>query len=827
MLDIKTQYQYAQVLVDIDAKALDRRTFSYRIPEGLETVVDVGLPVLVPFGRMKQIAGYIVGFTNYVEPGIRVKDILDVLDESPLFDLEYLNFLDWVGQYYATQLMTVLSTALPSSVIQKTKREVFLTGEDLPSEQAYALSLPAKQVLTTLKDRQKKTGIGVRYLASATGLPLRVLNQALYKLKELGVVTMQSRTTGAMKGKTVSWVQVIKDADTSGLTPRQTALWESLNAYESDFILTSQAIDLAKTTKATLQKLAQTSVIALHDLPEHRDQGLIEYYRKGKSIDDLTLNDEQQVAVHAVLKDETPEPHLLYGVTGAGKTEVYMALTQAMVKQGKTVLILVPEISLTSHIAKRFIERFGTEQLTLWHSQLSAGEKVDAWRRINQGDLKIVIGARSAIFAPMKNLGLIVMDEEHEGSYKQDSPAPRYHAKTLAIELAKRSGARLLLGSATPDIETYYAALNSNRILTLKNRFGGRKMAAVDVVDMRQAKSASNAGSMVSATLEQALAHTIEKGEQAILLLNRRGFYTLIICNNCQYVFECPHCSVAVTYHRFKNNVRCHYCGYEAQKPQFCTQCASFDLTFTGLGTQRLEESIKESLPEARLLRLDSDVMTKKFAHRDIFEAFGAHEADILMGTQMVAKGLDVPNVTLVGVIGADTAFSLPDYKASERGFQLLTQVAGRSGRGEKPGRVLIQSLQPSHPVLLRAQDQDYLGFYEDEIARRQEFDFPPYSQLFRLIISCPDELRARHFAEAVTMNLRQILQEATLDPVVQILGPAPCVIARIQGRFRFHVMIKNKYGQVAHEIITQFYRQVQPPPEVNFLIDVDAQSFL
>ncbi len=819
-------YKYAQILVDLDAKALDRRTFSYGIPEGMDGVLEIGTPVTVPFGRMRQITGYVVGFTNYVDPGIRVKEITDILDEEPLFDLDYLQFLDWIAQYYGTSLMTVLTAALPSSMIQKTRREVFLEAPQFAPDYAYQLPRAAQMILSYLKERPSGKGVRVRYLASQTGLPLKLVNQMLYRLRQDGIVRLASRSDDAMNRKMLKWIKLNPNNEGVELTKRQSEVLLQLKEKLTEETTLSQASALVKTTTATLQKLAETGAVEIYEAPQHRDRDPLTYYAKYKKPGELQLNDEQKTAVSAVLAADPGSRYLLYGVTGSGKTEVYLSLTETMLAEGKSVLILVPEISLTSHIAKRFIERFGLDQIALWHSHLSAGEKVDAWRRINQGELRIVIGARSAIFTPVENLGLIVMDEEHDNSFKQESPAPRYHARTLATELAKRSGAKLLLGSATPDVETYRQARETDTVLPLRRRYGGRSLAEVKIVDMHKSREQGHAGS-ISQELLMALGDTIAAGQQAIILLNRRGFFTLILCNACDEVLQCPHCDVALTYHRFREKVRCHYCGYESHKPQFCPHCASYDLTFTGLGTQRLEEEVGELLPDARILRLDSDMMQKKFAHRDVFEAFHAHEADILIGTQMVAKGLDIPNVTLVGVVGADTAFSLPDYKSAERGFQLLTQVAGRSGRGDKPGKVIIQSLQPYHPVTQRAKDQDYEGFYEDELVRRQEFDFPPYSQLFRMIASSTDEFRARHFMKAIAINLKQVLEEATLDEVVTIMGPAPCVIPRIQGRYRYHLMIKNRYGEVAHQIVTRFFQQIQAPDEINFLLDVDAQSFL
>jgi primosomal protein N' (replication factor Y) len=433
----------------------------------------------------------------------------------------------------------------------------------------------------------------------------------------------------------------------------------------------------------------------------------------------------------------------------------------------------------------------------------------------------------------MKNLSLILIDEEHETSFKQDSPAPRYNAKTLALELARRTGAKIVLGSATPEISTYYDALKEGRLLHLPERFGNRQMADVRVVDMKQERAQGNQNQL-SRTLSEELRINLEVGEQSIILLNRRGFYTTIQCTVCDYVFGCPNCDVSVTFHRARNQVCCHYCGYEDQRPQYCPVCASMELNSSGVGTQRIEDEVTRKFPEARVLRLDSDVLQRKSAYVDIFDAFAGGEADILIGTQIVAKGLDVANVTLVGVVSADSAFALPDYKSSERGFQLLTQVAGRAGRGEKPGRVVIQSVQTQHMVLQHAQKQDYLSFYNEEIGQREMLGFPPYSQIFRFIVSSENEKRAQEFIQAAALHLRQAIQDASLggqsQQALTLMGPAPCVLPRIQSRYRFHLLVKNYVGEAGHRLITHFYTRAleqRLPEDLNFILDIDAQSLL
>jgi primosomal protein N' (replication factor Y) len=541
-----------------------------------------------------------------------------------------------------------------------------------------------------------------------------------------------------------------------------------------------------------------------------------------------SLSPAQQQAVATIWEDISSQPWLLFGVTGSGKTEVYLELAARTLAQGLSVLVMVPEIALTSQVAQRFLARFGTQAVALWHSNLSDGEKVETWRQAQQGHLRLVIGARSGLFVPLANLGLIVMDEEHDGSYKQDAPAPRYHARQAAMWLAARDRARLVLGSATPDVATFYQAQQAGRVVTLTQRFSGQSLATVHLVDMKIERSQSQQA-LLSRALCAALGDTMARQEQAILLINRRGFYTMIKCQGCDYTFHCPACSVALIYHRSKNNVRCHYCGYDAPVPQYCPACASMELIRTGVGSQRVEDALLRAFPEARILRLDGDVLQRRHAHEEVLCAFAGGEADILVGTQMVAKGLDVANVTLVGVIGADATFSLPDFKAAERGFQLLTQVAGRAGRGKKPGQVFIQTVLPRHPVLQFAAQQHYLGFYQAELAQRQATGFPPYGQVIRLLASAEAEWQAQQFMQATVLDWQAERHQQThfAPEAIEFVGPAPCVIERIQGRYRVQCLVKNHAGEPGRAWLAGLFRATSPPEAIRFLIDVNAETLL
>lgn len=830
---------YAQVLVNVTARVLQERIFTYLIPEAYAGIAKVGQPVLVPFGAQHDLTGFIVNLSTEYEGHYRLKEITDILDEEPLFDAEYYDFIRWVSDYYATPVPQVLDAALPANLIQKTRKVVF-SGPNLTDPLAVRKIQHEKngrkamelveflyQNTPSLDEPLSGKGYTPKFLAGRLRLPVKAMNQLLAKLKALGMVQIETELREKTAAKSIKNVFPRPGAKPEKMTARQQEIVAYLEGKPEGLPLQQLVAEL-NTTPETVKRLEALGALTIAAVQETRDP--LALYRQLQETTHFKLSQHQQAAMDAVIAGDNTAPYLLYGITGSGKTEVYMSMARYMLEEGQSVLVMVPEIALTSQIARRFIAHFGSENIALWHSNLSDGEKADTWQKLRNGEMKILIGARSAVWAPMKRLGLIIMDEEHESSYKQDSPAPRYNAKTLAMELARRTGARVVLGSATPEVATYYESRRDKRVLLLPERFGGRQLADVRIVDMKQERAQGNRNQL-SRALDEELKINLDAGDQSIILLNRRGFYTTIQCNTCDYVFMCPNCDVAVTYHRTRNMVCCHYCGYEGERPQYCPVCAGMELSHSGVGTQRIEDELVRKFPEARVLRLDSDVMQKKHAHREIFEAFSSGEGDILVGTQIVAKGLDIGNVTLVGVVSADAAFALPDYKSSERGFQLLTQVAGRAGRGDKPGRVVIQAVQTQHMVLLHTEKQDYEGFYAEEIVQREMLGFPPFSQLFRFIVSGENEGKAQQFIQAAALHLREVVREAGLDKQVQFMGPAPCVLPRIQARYRFHLLVKSFAREAGHKTIAEFYRQALSgsylPEDINFILDIDAQSLL
>lgn len=824
--------QRVSVLVLSEARALDGRTFTYAVPSHLAPGLCVGMPVRVPLGRQAGLTGLVVAVDPPLESLRALREIDEVLADTPLFDACDLALWRWVADYYAAPLASVIACALPGGLLHKIRREVVLVPQAIPPGGAATLEPQAARLLAFLQARGK--AFTPRYLAAQLEYTPQVLSRCLKGLCDLGWLRVQTHLgSGVTKARPVRRVTLQTDPQTPPL-PDENVSSEALRRQQvvrhlaqSGGVLWKR--DLQTHTGASdrlLAALVRAGSIRIDTLPPIA--ALWPPGVSGPQERRITLNPDQQRAVTAIASSPPDEqPWLLYGVTGSGKTEVYLALCERALADGHSVMVLVPEIALTSQIAQRFIQRFGWETVALWHSDLSQGERLDAWAMLRRGERRVVIGARSAAFLPMRDLGLIILDEAHDGSFKQESPAPRYHALTLAQERARRSGARLVLGSATPDVAQYWQAHRAGRVVRLPARVAGRDRACVSLLDMR-CEPLARRGGVIARALQEALLETLARGEQALILMNRRGFHTLIQCGGCGHVFQCPSCAVALTAHESGRITRCHHCGYQGAAPQYCPHCASMAVIQRGAGTQRVAAELAILAPQARILRLDSDVMGRRREAQAILAQFGAGEADVLVGTQMVAKGLDVANVTLVGVIQADSAFSLPDYRASERGFQLLTQVAGRAGRGEKPGIALLQTLNPDHPVIRLAQAQDYDGFFSHELAVRQTFGFPPFSQLFRLIVSGEEEAAVQRYASALVAHLQaQAIASPKPDAEATLLGPAPCVISRLQDRSRYHILIKSTGADAVRQRLTRFIEALSPPDGLSLLLDVDAQSLL
>ncbi|MBQ2871756.1 primosomal protein N' [bacterium] len=803
-------YQYALVLVNV--ANIGTRTFSYLIPDELKQTIKVGQPVLVSFGTQGIINAFVVGFSNYLPDNIKAKSILEILDETPLFDLDYLKLLEWVANYYCCDLQTVLSCAVPMKFLSKSKRMVSICSvnnfKGNKTENAFIEKVLLKPISTTSLQKHLK-------------IPSSKFYATLRKLQNIGVLKVENIIDEKIQREQSEKYLIFKTKE--GANKRQLEILEALEPLgETKLIEFEKGL---KTTRLTIKKLADCGFIEIIEKPIYRNPLAI--FAPNKIEEFPTLSAEQQQALQQIIsKQGTKQPIYLYGVTGSGKTEIYFNLIKNVLKEGKNVLFLAPEIALASQLTNRLAKRFGIEDVAIWHSSISDGERYDVWQKLKQNKIKILAGARSAVFAPLQNIGLIIIDEEHENSYKQTTPSPRYDARTVAKKLAEINNATLILGSATPDVNNYYFAKNSNNLVKLSNRFNNVDMAKVIVLNLNEEKTDGNNG-IFSRTLINAIEKNLKEKKQTILLINRRGFSTFTTCQGCQTVIQCPKCAIPMIWHAADKKLKCHYCNHETDFPEYCPNCGSSALKRSGTGIQRVEEIAEKLFPDAKIARIDSDVLTKKYEHIDILKNFQNGEIDILIGTQMIAKGLDNPNVTIVGVISADSSFNLPDYRSCERGFQLLTQVAGRAGRGDFEGKVYFQTNNPEFYALKTAQEQNYENFYEEEIQSRLEFDYPPYSQILRLVLSSENNFRAEKSALEIALRLSEIIDKRGLSEHIIVLGPSPCVFERIRGEYRFQILIKNKLEEKGHMLITSFISKIKMPDDIKLIIDVDPSDIL
>ena len=731
--------KYASALVNI--KGLGVKTFSYLIPDEMQDKIKIGQAILVPFGRQGLINAFCVGFSDYLPGDFKVKKINKILDETPLFSIEYLKLLEWVANYYCCDLVTVLNAAIPMKLIEKASK--------------------TEQLIEFVK----------------------------------------------YDGATKRQIQVLELLEKSGKMP--------LILFEK----------YAKTTRATIKKLEQLGCVKLIQEELYRNPLDILRITEREALFELS-GDQKKVYEGIKNKIDAPNEILLHGVTASGKTEVYFKLIDDTIKAGKNVLFLAPEIALASQLTKRLAKKFGTEDVAIWHSSISDGERYDVWQKLYKDEIKILAGARSAVFAPLKNIGLIIIDEEHESAYKQTTPAPRYDARVVAKKLSEFHNCSLLLGSATPDISTYYRAVNSGNLFEMKKRFNDAKVPPVTVINMQDHGRAAYKN-VISIPLQTEIRETLEKGQQVILLINRRGFSTFTQCQACGHVIECPNCAIPMIWHSKDQMLKCHYCNHTEYFPDVCPECGSDAFKNSGTGTQKIEQYIKDIFPENNVERIDSDILVRKGEHIRLLEKFQRGDIDILVGTQMIAKGLDNPNVTLVGVISADASFNLPDFRASERGFQLLTQVAGRAGRGEFAGKVLFQTYNPDFYALESAKSQNYGEFYATEIVAREEFDYPPFSQIVRLILSAQNNFRAEKSAQEIALRLCTMIEKFGISERIEVLGPSPCVIERLNGQYRFQILIKNKMSAKGHKFISSFLNKIIMPKDIKLAIDVDPLDIL
>ena len=807
-------------------------TLTYAHPVDCIDPLPLGLRVLVPLGN-RLVTGYVLTSPAQApEVPYQIKPIQERLDPAPLFPEQLIPFFQWVADYYHHPLGEVIQTALPSGLKASSGYEIILTES---GRQHLPAALTALNKRTAWMDRLLTKG----KLLPGTVRTIRrnsVMQSLVQTWQKKGWIEIQEvlvRPKTKEKSETV--VRLNKE-----LIPLQEKI-EGLKKSEQKtldlFLHHSKGRSVLPRAELTCQyssagkalhSLAEQGLVTLEQQRVYRDPfGNVPPFFQKPAV--LTQEQEQVISkIITALDTGGFQPFLLHGVTGCGKTEVYLRTTEYCLKQGKTVLILVPEIALSSQLEGHFYSRFG-DTLAILHSGISIGERFDQWQRILQGKVRIVIGARSAVFAPLAAPDLIIVDEEHEPAYKQDDGL-RYNGRDLAVLRAKFADCPVLLASATPSVTSFYHAEHGKYcLLTMGKRVHDQAMPEVEIVDLRE-KQEGRKSTFFSEQLFTALQENLEKQEQSLLFVNRRGYAAFMLCRDCGYIIQCRHCKVSLTHHQRDNRLLCHYCGYSTTPNLICPDCGSGSVVGLGVGSERIEQEVRQLFPHARVIRLDSDTSRDRKAYLDILEKVRKHEVDILVGTQMVAKGLHFPAMTLVGVVWADSGLGIPDYKAAERSYQLLAQVTGRAGRGQYPGKVIIQTHQPKHYVIEYAQSHTYRDLYRQETALRQVLTYPPFGRLVNIRLSGKKEEAVRTTAQAVASFLRsQMTAQKIQRSDAEILGPAPAPLSMIKQRFRWQLLLKSKHLQLLHQLCDllidekkRFCRQ-----GVRVAIDVDPENML
>ncbi|WP_088012989.1 primosomal protein N' [Gottfriedia acidiceleris] len=797
---------YASVLVDVSVRQTDR-PFDYKVPTRWQDAIQPGMRVIVPFGPRK-VQGFVLSIkeTTNLE---KVKEIEEVLDVMPVLTEELLLLGSYLSKKTLCFFISAYQAMLPTAIKAVYKKHVQVTSEE-------ALDQLVPELANLFSVVKRREWIEIESLVSKISLVQRAIKEGLLEI-EYEVKNKANKKTE----RVVSLLKVLDEELPLISSPQQKDIIEYLRMNGETSV--KELKECLGITDSPIKTLEKNEVITIKTVEVYRDP------YEGKEIErskPLPLMEEQQIAFEQIVSsfhEKKNKIHLLHGVTGSGKTEVYLQAIQEVLSKGKEAIVLVPEISLTPQIVGRFKSRFGNDVAVL-HSGLSIGEKYDEWRKIQRKEVKVVVGARSAIFAPFENIGMIIIDEEHETTYKQDEH-PRYHARDIAIWRGEYHHCPIVLGSATPTLESFARASKGvYELNTMSKRVNQGPLPEVEIVDMREQLRIGNR-TMFSTALHEKIIDRLEKKEQIILFLNRRGYSSFVMCRDCGYTIQCPHCEVSLTYHKHNHHLKCHYCGYETYMPKQCPSCQSEHIRFFGTGTQKVEEAITKTYPEARVIRMDNDTTSRKGAHEKMLKQFGNGEADILLGTQMIAKGLDFPNVTLVGVLAADSSLHLPDFRASERTFSLLTQVSGRAGRHEKPGEVVIQTYSPEHYSIELAKTQNYVAFYEEEMKIRRSFRYPPFYYLVLISIAHNDLIKTVKVSEQIAGYLREYLSEGSI-----VLGPVASPIAKIKDHFRYQCVIKYKSEPALYDVlnkIQQYYQDETDKGKLQLTIDFQPTMFM
>lgn len=792
--------QLAKVIVDVPLMQTDK-PYSYAVPKEFSTMLEIGMRVHVPFGKANRlIQGIVVELAE--ETTTELKEIVEVLDFTPVLNEEQLWLAEELRKSVFSYKISILKAMLPG-FLNSSYDKILHAQPSLNKEDRLLIFGNADQQHFSSLDKE--------------------LQAKVMRLARQGAIQVEYQAIDQKHVKTEKWYQVNHEILAQLVIPNRAKKKQALRDILQVQTGMNRLVDLKETfSREIIHYFIEQAALQIVEKEVSRSEA---YFENVATDSALVLNEEQEAAVQAITQQigQGGKPFLLEGVTGSGKTEVYLQVIQEALSRGKTAIMLVPEISLTPQVTNRFISRFG-KKVAILHSGLSNGERYDEWRKVERGEAQVVVGARSAIFAPLKNIGAIIIDEEHEASYKQDSN-PRYHARDVALLRAKYNQAVLVLGSATPSLESRArAGKGVYHFLQLTKRANPQaQIPEVEIVDFRDYIGQNEASNFTPVLLE-AIQDKIDRKEQVVLMLNRRGYSSFVMCRECGTVDTCPNCDISLTLHMDTKSMNCHYCGFSKGIPHTCPNCSSRSIRYYGTGTQKASDELAEAFPQARILRMDVDTTRKKGSHEQILKEFGEGRADILLGTQMIAKGLDFPNVTLVGVLNADTALNLPDFRSSERTFQLLTQVAGRAGRAEKEGHVIIQSYNPKHYAITFAKNQDYEGFYAYEMSIRKQLAYPPYYFTVGLTLSHKIE------AEVVKKSYEVLnMIRSGLSDKVQILGPTPKPIARTHNLYHYQLIIKYRFEEHLQEVLNQIldWTQEKDNKDLRLSIDHEPQSFM
>lgn len=816
--------QYAKVIVRNNSIHTDN-LFTYEIPDFFSENICIGHRILVPFGMYnKPLEAFVFDIVDFIDENIKTKKILDLLDEEPIFNKDDINLIIWMKNKYLCTYIDCINLLYPKGYKLNNFKVIKLKDENYKSE-----NKNENKILEILKNNKGKIKFEkIKKIPNA--------NNLIYKMQKNNIVELKWEYKDHKNEKKVYSISLIEDIvdiddyiniNKIRLGNKQKEIIEFLK--EKKEVDLNEVLENLKITRQSINKLKEKNLIRIEE---------VDFYRSPEQIysiehKEINLNKEQSKVVSTInseMFDENKKPYMIHGVTGSGKTEVYMAIIENALSQGLDGLVLVPEISLTPQTISRFKNKFG-DIVGVFHSQLSEGEKHDVYKQVKEGKIRILIGARSALFTPFTSLGVIIIDEFHESAYKSDKN-PKFSAIEVAKFIAKKRDISLVLGSATPSIEEYYKAVNGEyKLLEINKRANKKPMPKIEVADMKEELMIGNK-SIFSTKLKSEIELAIKNNSQVMLFLNRRGYSNFVSCRKCGYVFTCENCDISLTYHKKSNTGKCHYCGYEKEIPSECPECKSKYIKPFGIGTQKIEEEIKTIFPNLRVLRLDKDTTSRKGSFDRILNSFKNKEADILIGTQMLSKGLDFDNVTLVGVLSADMILKFPDFRSSEMTFQLITQVAGRAGRAEKDGKVILQTYDTDHYAIKHAINYDFKGFYEDEIKIRKLFDYAPFNNMVSVVLSGKDNKLVESNSKKMYDSLAYLLRERGINDLSFILGPNQCSIGKINQNYRWQILFKDEdieinllKGIIKYICITK--REIVFDKDINISIDINPYSVL